>query len=76
MREGQPESVGGQDSRGWRDLKKESRFRARVMRREGKRESNSYSLESGSERGPTAGPLVEAVGWWGQGGPGLGLAET
>lgn len=46
------------------------------MRREGKRESNSYSLESGSERGPTAGLLVEAVGWWGQGGPGLGLAET
>lgn len=76
MREDQPESVGGQDSRRWRDLKKESRFRARAMRREGERQFNGYSLESESERGSTAGVLVEAVGWWAQGGPGLGLAET
>ena len=64
MREGQPESAGGQDSRGWRDLKKESRFRARSMT--GERESNGYSLDSGRERRPTAGLLVEAAGWWGR----------
>ena len=61
MREGQPESAGGQDSRGWRDLKIESRFRARAM--SGDRESNGYSLESGRERRPTAGLLVAAAGW-------------